>query len=193
VFLSRGGSALATAAAAACLLVAAPAASADTATCSLSGVAGNLAPNIWPMPTTGGAGVYSFSGRADCQYVDDVLGPLGAVAATIASSGEFKNDTCSFGWAFSDWGMGPIDDPDRTGATTMNFAHSRATDITAMRYMIRFDAGVGQLVIQDVNGNPSARGAGEVQIITSPGSSCLPGSSGVSSFDVLGAFTTTIP
>jgi hypothetical protein len=168
-----------------------PTASGVTASCTFDGVA-TIDPDIPPIPVTGGGGTYSFSGGADCQYSDDTGPGAGTnyqTGASISSTGEFQNDICSTGWAFSNWGM-PIDDADRVGTTTVNFVNANATDITSVRYMIRFDGGIGKLKMQEINGDLSSNGAGVVQILPSPGSSCT-APPGVSSFDVLGDFFVT--
>jgi hypothetical protein len=174
--------------------VAVPTASADTANCTFDGVAGTIDPDIPGIPATGGGGDYSFSGGAQCRYHDNTP-PIPAVPvyltnATISSTGEFQNNICSTGWAFSNWGMGLIDDPDRPGTTTVTFDNPNATNITSVRYQIRFDGGNGQLQMQELNGDLSSHGAGVVQLIPSPGSGCGPGET-VKSFDVDGNFTAT--
>ena len=171
-------------------LVAVPTASADTATCTFDGVAGTIDPDIQPAPNLGGGGVYQFSGGADCEYVDTTGAGSGteySTSAAITSSGEFDNDICGTGWAFSNWAGLPSDEPP-TGSTQVNFANANATDITSVRYMIRFSSGAGALRMTEINGAANSVGGGFVQILPSPGSSCT-GPPGVSSFDVLGGFT----
>jgi hypothetical protein len=190
------GRGLAVLLAAAGLLVAAPTASANSAECTFNGVAGTIDPDIPGIPTLGGSGLYTFSGGAQCVYGDTRDNPnvpgdesptVYPTPATIETSGEYANDVCSTGWAFSDWGM-PPDDPDRPGVTDIDFHDPRANDIDRMRYMIRFTAGNGHLVARDINGNLTSHGTGQVEILPSAGSSCAPGGS-VSSFDVTGAFS----
>ena len=171
-----------------------PSASADSATCVFDGVAGNISPVIPPAPTTGGEGTYTFNGGADCQYVDTTGAGANteyATTAAIASSGEFQNNICSTGWAFSNWGL-PPDDADLVGNTTVNFANANATDVTSLSYQIRFTGGNGTIFnIRNVNGSATSAGTGNVQILPSAGSSCT-GPPGVSSFDVLGGFSAAI-
>lgn len=154
------------------LLGAAPAASADGVTCSLNAVAGNGTPGVG----------YSFSGSADCQYLDTTGAGAGSVYATTAalvSSGDFGIDICPSWWFFSNWNLPPDDAPD-DGTTNVNFIDPRATDITAMKYKIRFTAGLGQMAIREVNSSPTSGGHGAILL--------SPPACGAGAFAVSGSF-----
>lgn len=78
---------------------------------------GPVHPPIPPFPTLGGNGEYQLGGTADCEYVDtqnnlnvpgDESPTAYATTATINSTGDYQNDVCSTGWAWSNWNLPPV-------------------------------------------------------------------------------------
>src|SRR6476619_5858682 len=90
-------------------LGASSASAADTATCSFTGLAGNLNPPIPAAlndpggPTTTEIGTYNFAGDATCVAVEGDTGDnpatSGVYAVHIVSSGNYANKVCGTGTA----------------------------------------------------------------------------------------------
>lgn len=158
------------------VLAAAPAASADTATCTFDSVAGTLDPDTPVFPATGG-GEYSFSGAAQCRYHDRTP-PIPAVpvyltSATISSAGEYQGNPCVVGDFFSE-------------TTTVTFFNPSATDTASMRQHLHFVGGSGVMTMEEVNGDTWSHGGGAVEL--SP-TDCA--AVGLSSFALSGSFALT--
>lgn len=167
------------------ILVAPPAAHADTVHCLWNGVA-QLSPPLQPL--IGGDSQYVLGGGGECQYVD-TTGPGAGTAyetwARISSTGWFRNDVCLTGWIESNW-----DVPPRSGTTTIEFWDAKATDVVSMRYIGRLTAGTGDVAIKDVNGDPNLLGDGWLVTLPNAGSCGPP--PGVSGLDVLGQWAITL-
>lgn len=152
-----------------------PAMAADpgTATCTFTGLAGNLQPPVRPLPQTGGGGGFDFSGDATCHLTHGAtVAPN--VSATITASGTYANIACGTGTAEGDANI--VFAPNPTGIL-FGDAH----------FIIRFASGVGALHITSFLDNLGHRGqgGGEVTIVPAQGS-CASG--GVSAFTVAGGF-----
>lgn len=148
------------------------ASAANAYTCSFTnGLAGNISPGVMALL---GAGHYEFDGQADCTV-------NGApVSATIEAEGDFTNAVCGTGLV--------------TGNAVVRDNAGVIADITA-EFTIVFNATVGELVVETINGTPTiptgtdpkgVSGAGLVQILPTTGSCADP--SGVTAFSVRGAF-----
>jgi hypothetical protein len=169
---------LALAAMAAAAFVVPASASAAQGSCAFTGLAGNIQPGVMLV---GGAGEYEFSGTGQC-----VLNGVAAPNAQILSRGDFRNDICGTGIAFSnDPGHPPVDASDDT--TTIDDPSTPGTDITSASYHIDFRATQGTLEVHKINGvNETQSPNGHVAITPAPGESCTD-TTGVNAFNVTGA------
>jgi hypothetical protein len=186
-------------AAVAASFVAVPAASAsETASCTFTGLAGNIAPAIPAAPATGGTGTYDFGGNAaSCTYVNTATGVVvPSTTAVIKSTGRFENDVCGTGRAFGNGSDRPVG---TTGpGTYIDFADPRIPDIHQVDYRIDFVGGVGalrggSLTTKDgsstpgtINGAGDWRATGEIDIRPAVPGGCV--TSPVAAFDVTGNF-----
>ena len=146
-----------------------------SASCTFTGLAGNLTPAVRPIPQTGGGGTFTFGGTAlTCTLVHGAtVAPN--VAATINASGSYTNTICGTGVA--------------NGTATISFA-ANPTGVTTgnATFTINFTGGVGVLQISRFTDNAghTGQGGGQVNIVPAQGS-CTSG--GVTAFTVAGGFT----
>lgn len=175
---------LALSAVATAVLVAPTAASANhngshTGACAFTGLAGNISPGVMLV---GGQGGYQFQSTAGStsQCRMDSNGPA---AATIQSTGNFRNAVCGTGTAWSGYSELPNTAAD---STTIDINGS-PTEITSATYTIEFVGTNGTLDIHTVNGGPENLATnGRVQIAPTTGSCNSP--TGVTAFTVAGSF-----
>lgn len=164
--------------------VAVPAtASAETASCELSGVTGSLTPAIPSIigpggVQMGGTGTYTFQSSNNPNTTVCSVNNGAPELSSIVSAGRYENDLCSTGRAFGE----------NPAATTVT-APSRT--VSGVTYRIDFAGGNGRLDVISIEGRPEAGTPdidGLINIKPQPGQgNCV--NQNVSQFNVTGAFT----